>query len=856
MDFGDYSLRDQGYANEAGKSNNHIPAQRASVILSSASQEVNNDTVRIDQGLSQLGGDTKPRLTKDQHDILEDHFQKQNKPNTSFKKDVAEALGVPLDKINNWFQNRRAKVKQDAKKAAGMPGASSNMYYLNRTSHLQMPSPDTYSPSFCDPGYYAAIQDATPAYPMTNGLGIIHGPPISSSSNAYNRLTAQPLLADSNHDGYLEPMRQSTTGIDSHFTVGSNDDSRNTLTQEYFIALAQREASQKPTNDLTQSQDTAFTNDADMYRVLFGDLGGSAQFTPQDPPVLGQDKTSSSSPEDGSPFTQLSASDSMQSNSTLQSSVGAHDGSSGFSDWTRSRTSSLAVKQESPLDGSAAPMQNNDYIAAHPHNQSNMWQPGQSVPSQSFSNYTFQPQTSQASHTLMSSPPAHVQQAPSQPSYRNIEDPLTFPDGSFSRRESSASMLAHSLSAVELQPQQRVQHHAQMQSQEPLQFPIQQQPNTGFKQPNPPSSIAVRRQRPRPAALGPAALGNTSIRSTSYSGTMQASPNSNGPNRESLTPGQPLRRIKSTGIGAGFANGRVQKVNAGSAQRSPLHPTFAEAANSPRFVRHVSANYSPVPHSGMSSNGSVSSPTPLSPRELPSRQPFPPWQNLGPVYRQPSIHETEETYSHETSGTGPSLNSTSPPVTPSYGAPLANPRFGHVVATENTPPQSAPASQLSFSSAAFVPQPQPLYENGFNRECPEMNGFPHYRNLSLRSTEHQPVIDHARHAVPMVNEAGVLGLAYPPPFGQSLLNQYYHQNQVPQQYPMLVGSNQMSPSRTVSTTLLTSQALPMADFQVHEYSPPHPVAQSGTPRKSSQGSQPKNYIFANQGPGDFRNSSP
>ncbi|KAK5278711.1 hypothetical protein LTR16_008341, partial [Cryomyces antarcticus] len=144
-----------------------------------------------------------------------------------------------------------------------MPGASSNMYYLNRTSHLQMPSPDTYSPSFCDPGYYAAIQDATPAYPMTNGLGIIHGPPISSSSNAYNRLTAQPLLADSNHDGYLEPMRQSTTGIDSHFTVGSNDDSRNTLTQEYFIALAQREASQKPTNDLTQSQDTAFTNDAD-----------------------------------------------------------------------------------------------------------------------------------------------------------------------------------------------------------------------------------------------------------------------------------------------------------------------------------------------------------------------------------------------------------------------------------------------------------------------------------------------------------------------------------------------------------------------------------------------------------------
>ena len=46
------------------------------------------------------GGDVKPRLTKDQHDILEQHFQQQHKPTTGVKKAFADRLGVPLDKIN------------------------------------------------------------------------------------------------------------------------------------------------------------------------------------------------------------------------------------------------------------------------------------------------------------------------------------------------------------------------------------------------------------------------------------------------------------------------------------------------------------------------------------------------------------------------------------------------------------------------------------------------------------------------------------------------------------------------------------------------------------------------------------
>lgn len=48
----------------------------------------------------QVCPDVKPRLTKDQHDILEEQFRQQPKPSTSTKKGFADDLGVPLDKIN------------------------------------------------------------------------------------------------------------------------------------------------------------------------------------------------------------------------------------------------------------------------------------------------------------------------------------------------------------------------------------------------------------------------------------------------------------------------------------------------------------------------------------------------------------------------------------------------------------------------------------------------------------------------------------------------------------------------------------------------------------------------------------
>ena len=62
------------------------------------------------------GSDVKPRLTKDQHDVLEHHFLNHHKPSTTVKKEFATKLGVPLDKIN--VSPRCARQKTNANRVA------------------------------------------------------------------------------------------------------------------------------------------------------------------------------------------------------------------------------------------------------------------------------------------------------------------------------------------------------------------------------------------------------------------------------------------------------------------------------------------------------------------------------------------------------------------------------------------------------------------------------------------------------------------------------------------------------------------------------------------------------------------
>lgn len=57
--------------------------------------------------------ETKSRLSKEEVEVLEAEFQKNHKPNSSIKKALAEQMRVDNARINNWFQNRRAREKKE-----------------------------------------------------------------------------------------------------------------------------------------------------------------------------------------------------------------------------------------------------------------------------------------------------------------------------------------------------------------------------------------------------------------------------------------------------------------------------------------------------------------------------------------------------------------------------------------------------------------------------------------------------------------------------------------------------------------------------------------------------------------------
>ncbi|KAG6031819.1 hypothetical protein E4U41_007434 [Claviceps citrina] len=57
--------------------------------------------------------ESKPRLSKEEVEVLEAEFQKNHKPSSTTKKALAESMRVDNARINNWFQNRRAREKKE-----------------------------------------------------------------------------------------------------------------------------------------------------------------------------------------------------------------------------------------------------------------------------------------------------------------------------------------------------------------------------------------------------------------------------------------------------------------------------------------------------------------------------------------------------------------------------------------------------------------------------------------------------------------------------------------------------------------------------------------------------------------------
>ncbi|QDS74395.1 hypothetical protein FKW77_005600 [Venturia effusa] len=685
----------------------------------------------------QVCADVKPRLTKDQHDILEEQFRLQPKPSTSTKKGYADELGVPLDKINNWFQNRRAKVKQDMKKESNARAMMQqhHPHYLPHTMFLPpaQPLPSSTDEFFVPPTAIPSNRD-----PMNQSVSCSPSGSVSDSPDVYldrpNYSTNVPLIMEASQTGPREGI-ENDHGLAGYPLPASVD----------VMASAPNGLFEYPAfNDPFSTQE---------YPGEFVNPCGGISY-----PAY-RDEMDSHSPES------LSASESPHNIPSLTSSYS-------HSEWIARR---LPLSADSPIASfgtsdeptptwSSAQMmgpqtafflqQNPSVPAMVPHNQSEFASPSQ----------------------------------------------LNLPVEAFGRRGSSTSALADSMSTVDIANPETAETSDSSQSQ--------------------PSSLAERRQKNRPANLGPAAL-----RSASYSAGMPTSPGTS----QSTGTEQALRRIRSSGV-----VGRITKPTA-SGQRSPLNFSFAEAAASPKFARHVSSySVSTVSSGPLSATTNLAPPTPSTPSDFAR---FTNWQSQGPVKMYSYDSNPNNVSIHEESyDNGLLLNVSSPP-----GTPLDNDQYSQYRAQVHArqhalfheiPPRSAPATQLAFGATPMMPQSQTMIQStGGDRSHIRRPSLPD-NNLNLDTHAQWP-------PVPLFNTIGDLQMSHPMQFDAHDTSQFM---------PQPINPNTAGYAAPLADSLLRQE------FPVHQYLPPQGVSCSPAPPRNDLA--PKMYHFSNSGPNDFGPTPP
>jgi hypothetical protein len=359
------------------------------------------------------------------------------------------------------------------------------------------------------------------------------------------------------------------------------------------------------------------------------------------------------------------------------------------------------------------------------------------------------------------------------------------PSEMYSRRNSSTTALAEGISAVD----------------------IQNRPEPNLKKQNPPMmSLAARRQRPRPAALN-----SMPLRSASQSGGVPGSPGC-----LTAPPDHSLRRIKSNGVS------RITKpLNSASGQRSPLHFAYENA-----FLNASCSGLS-TPSVSATASSSLAPPTPLSPTGFSMSE------------RSHFQHALMQSYGMDKNngqtfmgqGSNDLSSFSSPPTTPFEADQITQFRNLQMQQAQLrfTPPQSAPATQLTFSRGSLVTEP-PIMES------PGMNGDQsrHFRRPSLPiGAVSSPEAAFATPPVPLF--PGVIPNEFP--FGMPAEFLPKTETEDAMKRPEL-----QSPS---PFNLGTQHAVLRPDFFTQEPTPP-----SNTPPHGA-GETPKQYEFSHQGPEDF-----
>ncbi|RFU36019.1 hypothetical protein B7463_g318, partial [Scytalidium lignicola] len=170
--------------------------------------------------------DPKPRLGKEEVEILEREFQRNPKPSTQVKRQYAEEMAVELPRINNWFQNRRAKRKQEKKQEALEASQTQEV----GCAYSEPSSPDFFNPqSFFDNnelspqqsvGSFSNISGPCPQYADLGGVGM---------DSIHQTLSATQ--SSSSHDDFQNAYEEQHDGLPSIYGSSTNGLPNGDLTQ-------------------------------------------------------------------------------------------------------------------------------------------------------------------------------------------------------------------------------------------------------------------------------------------------------------------------------------------------------------------------------------------------------------------------------------------------------------------------------------------------------------------------------------------------------------------------------------------------------------------------------------------------
>lgn len=536
--------------------------------------------------------------------------------------------------LQNWFQNRRAKSKQDTKKQTIAFSLLHAMQQPNFKATTY--KSDSMSPAYCAPDLFAlsnlAIMDAT----LPSGLGMNQA-----------EYPSQMLRGFTTDNCVFSPMQQQgsqnqQTSLEDILHVEGQDGCP--LTQAQFDTYCNYSYAPATAVDSVHSSSAVIAGLAEIYDEYLHDPCNFnfEQAKPEQTSALIQH-----SQRVESHFTS-SATDVVTLTVTYGDESGRHVCSTNDDSLMPSK-SFTAVKQESD-DPSDIELTNVSSSLLLEPAEVTRWIAGALVP---------------VDYVTIKREFQNLRNGPDQfagPQLGDhMEQPIAHPSDDSCQRNSPTAQMVHSMK------------------------------NSSMAHPRaamPSTTIAARRLCPRPTPLATDAL-----RTASDGISLPVSP------RPSSACGQTLRRIKSSQTMNGIANGRIQK-KIGSAQRSPSDLTYADTANAGRYACGA-ASYPPA---NVLQNSGLSPLTILNPSAIGGNGDHSTLGQLTGGYDGDLIY-------------GLPLSNFSPPGTPMYFQNLAYSHVETLSVAENTPPQSASATQQYFCSMnphmqSVVPFEQTLQSQG------------------------------------------------------------------------------------------------------------------------------------------------